>query len=171
MSSYAAVVKPSLIARAIEAVKAAHHGLDFLAPIADLLVRLWVADVFWKSGLTKLQSWDTTLLLFNEEYRVPLLPPEVAAYAGAFTELFFPVLLAVGLGGRLAAFVLFVFNIIAVVSYPDLNPAGLHDHQLWGLLLLVILLHGPDKLSVDHLIARLMAKKVRWDGRSRPSSV
>lgn len=170
MFTYVAVVKPSLIARAMQAVKAAYRGLDFLAPVADLLVRLWVADVFWKSGLTKLQSWDTTLLLFSEEYHIPLLPPEVAAYAGTFTELFFPVLLAFGLGGRLAAFVLFVFNIIAVISYPDLNTAGLHDHQLWGLLLLVTLLHGPGKLSVDHLIARLMAKRLGWNGQARSSS-
>ena len=52
------------------------------------------------------------------------------------------------------AFVLFVFNIIAVVSYPDLGDVGLRDHQTWGLLLLVTLLHGPGKLSLDHLIAR-----------------
>jgi putative oxidoreductase len=130
------------------------RGLEFLAPLADLGLRLWVANVFFRSGLTKLASLETTVQLFTYEYQVPLLPPEVAAYLGTFTELFFPVLLAFGLGGRLAAGVLFMFNIVAVISYPDLNPAGLEQHQVWGLMLLVTLLHGPGKLSLDHLIRR-----------------
>jgi putative oxidoreductase len=133
------------------------RGLEFLAPLADLGLRLWVANVFFRSGLTKLASLETTVQLFTYEYQVPLLPPEVAAYLGTFTELFFPVLLAFGLGGRLAAGVLFVFNIVAVISYPDLNPAGLEQHQVWGLMLLVTLLHGPGKLSLDHLIRRRLA--------------
>lgn len=65
----------------------------------------------------------------------------------------FPVLLALGLGGRFAALVLFAFNINAVVSYPDLNPVGLEQHYVWGLLL-VLVLHGPGKLSADHLLGR-----------------
>jgi putative oxidoreductase len=100
------------------------------------------------------QSWDTTLSLFENEYSVPFLPPEVAAYAGTFTELFFPVLLVLGLGARFAAGVLFVFNVVAVISYPDLGEVGLKDHQYWGLLLLVPLLHGPGKVSIDHFIRR-----------------
>ena len=85
---------------------------------------------------------------------MPLLPPELAAYMGTFTELFFPVLLVLGLGTRFAAGVLFVFNIIAVISYPDLGEVGLKDHQYWGLLLLIPLLHGPGKISIDHFIRR-----------------
>jgi putative oxidoreductase len=126
----------------------------YLAPVLDLAIRLWVAKVFFMSGLTKVQSWDTTLSLFENEYSVPFLPPEVAAYAGTFTELFFPVLLVLGLGTRFAAGVLFVFNIIAVISYPDLGEVGLKDHQYWGLLLLIPLLHGPGKISIDHFIRR-----------------
>jgi len=126
----------------------------YLAPVLDLAVRLWVARVFFLSGLTKIQSWDSTLSLFENEYSVPLLPPEVAAYMGTFTELFFPILLVVGLGTRFAAGVLFVFNIIAVVSYPDLGEVGLKDHQYWGLLLLFPLLHGPGKIAIDHFIRR-----------------
>ncbi len=129
-------------------------GLDFLAPVADLAVRLWVATAFFKSGLVKIQSWDSTIALFTYEYSVPLLPPEVAAYLGTFTELFFPVLLALGLAGRFAAFVLFVFNITAVLFYPALMGAGLEQHQVWGLMLLVSLLHGPGKLSLDHFIGK-----------------
>lgn len=124
----------------------------YAAPILDLGIRLWVAQVFFMSGLTKVQSWDTTLSLFENEYQVPLLPPEIAAYAGTFTELFFPVLLVLGIGTRFAAGVLFVFNIIAVLSYPDLGEVGLKDHHYWGLLLLITLIHGPGKVSVDHFI-------------------
>jgi putative oxidoreductase len=131
------------------------QGLNYAAPLGDLLLRLWVAYAFWVSGLTKIQSWDSTLYLFENEYAVPLLPPEIAAYAGTCVELLFPVLLALGLGGRFAAFVLFVFNLVAVISYPDMGAAGLEQHQVWGLMLLVSLLHGPGRLSVDHLICRL----------------
>lgn len=128
------------------------QGLDWLAPLGDLLLRLYVANVFWKAGLVKIHSWPSTLYLFTEEYKVPLLPPEVAAYMGTGVELFFPVLLALGLAGRFAAFVLFAFNIIAVISYPTLNAAGIADHQLWGLLLALLVLRGPGKLSLDHLL-------------------
>ena len=127
---------------------------QYLAPVLDVGIRFWVAKAFFLSGLTKIQSWDSTLSLFENEYAVPLLPPEVAAYAGTFTELFFPVLLVLGVGTRFAAGVLFVFNIIAVISYPDLGEVGLKDHQYWGLLLLIPLLHGPGKISVDHFIRR-----------------
>ncbi len=130
------------------------RALDFLAPIADLAIRLWVANVFWKSGLTKIQSWDTTVTLFTYEYQVPFLSPQVAAFLGTATELIFPVLLAFGLAGRFSAFVLFVFNIIAVVSYPSLNEAGILDHKVWGLMLLIPLLHGPGKISIDHFIRK-----------------
>jgi putative oxidoreductase len=126
----------------------------YLAPVLDLAVRIWVARVFFLSGLTKIQSWDSTLSLFENEYSVPLLPPELAAYMGTFTELFFPILLVLGMGTRFAAGVLFVFNIIAVLSYPDLGEVGLKDHQYWGLLLLIPLLHGPGKISIDHFIRR-----------------
>ena len=140
-------------------IKSAARGIitaleQYLAPVLDLGIRLWLAKVFFLSGLTKILSWDTTLSLFQNEYQVPLLPPEVAAYAGTFTELFFPVLLVLGLGTRFAAGVLFLFNIIAVISYPDLGEVGLKDHLYWGLLLLIPLLHGPGKISIDSLIRR-----------------
>lgn len=136
-----------------------YRGLDVLAPLADLALRLWVANVFFKSGLTKIANLDSTVLLFTHEYQVPLLSPEIAAYLGTFTELVFPVLLAVGLGGRLAAGVLFLFNIVAVISYPDLGPAGVEQHQVWGLMLAITLLHGPGKLSVDHWLAGKLRNK------------
>lgn len=128
--------------------------LNFISPVGDLLLRGWVAYAFWVSGLTKIQNWESTLYLFRDEYSVPLLPPEPAAYAGTTVELAFPVLLAFGLLGRFAAGVLFLFNIIAVLSYPDLGAAGLEQHKIWGIMLLVGLLHGPGKLSIDHWLKK-----------------
>ncbi len=129
-------------------------ALNWTAPIADLAVRLWVAKAFFQSGLVKIQSWESTVALFSYEYSVPFLSPELAAYLGTCVELVFPVLLALGLAGRLSAGVLFMFNIMAVISYPALNAAGVEQHQVWGILLLVSLLHGPGKLSLDYLIVR-----------------
>ncbi|MEK6772111.1 MAG: DoxX family protein [Pseudomonadota bacterium] len=130
------------------------NGLTFLAPVADLGLRLWVGIVFLKSGLAKIQSMESTIMLFENEFQVPLLSATVAAYLGTFVELVFPVLLIIGLGGRFAALVLFLFNIVAVISYPGLNPHGVELHQIWGLMLLVTLLHGPGKLSLDHFLGR-----------------
>ena len=129
-------------------------GLEYLGPLVLLGIRLYVADVFWRSGVNKIQSWDTTLFLFEHEYQVPLLSPKIAAYLGTGAELFFPVLLAIGLGGRFAAISLFIFNIIAVISYPSLNEAGIAQHQLWGLMLLLPICYGPGKISIDHFIRK-----------------
>lgn len=145
---------PSLAQRALAWGQRLVLGLNHLSPMVDLTLRLFVAAVFFKSGLTKIASWDSTLALFENEYAVPLLPPEVAALLGTGVELFFPVLLMLGLGTRFAAGVLFVFNLIAVISYPDLGAVGLKDHQTWGLMLLVTLTHGAGALSLDRLLSR-----------------
>jgi putative oxidoreductase len=128
--------------------------IDRLQPLFALAVRIYVARVFFFSGLTKLHDWNITLALFRNEYHVPLLPPAVAAVTGTCTELGLPLLLLTGFGTRFAAAALFVFNVIAATSYPDLSPAGLKDHVLWGALLLVLFFHGPGRLSVDHLLGR-----------------
>lgn len=128
--------------------------LDWLSPFSILAVRLWVAWVFFKSGLLKINSWDSTMYLFEYEYSVPLLSPEIAAYMATAAELTLPLLLAFGLAGRFGAIALFAFNLIAVLSYPDLNAAGIRDHQVWGIMLLVPLLCGPGKLSIDYLLCK-----------------
>ena len=135
-------------------VQAATRPLQMLTPVADLAARLAVAQVFWQSGVNKFQSWDTTLMLFEYEYAVPLLSPEVAAYLGTAAELILPVLLVLGLGGRFAALGLFLFNIVAVVSYPDLSDSGRQFHILWGMLLAITMTHGPGCFSIDALIQR-----------------
>jgi len=138
----------------VNIIKIKIRVLEFFTPLFLLATRLWVAWVFWKSGVNKFQSFSTTVFLFKEEYKVPFLSPEIAAYMSTFTELAFPVLLVLGLGGRFAAVVLFIFNLIAVYSYPALwdNAAGLLQHQLWGFMLLVIVFYGPGKISIDHFI-------------------
>jgi putative oxidoreductase len=128
--------------------------VDRLQPIFALAVRLYVARVFFASGLIKIMSWNSTLALFANEFHVPVLPPTMAAYLGTAAELGLPVLLALGIGTRFAAVALFVFNIVAVISYPDLSDAGLKDHMLWGALMLVTFFYGPGKISLDYLLQR-----------------
>ncbi len=123
--------------------------LDLLQPLAALVARLYVAQVFLLSGLTKLRDWETTLFLFTEEYKVPLLPPAVAAVMGTGGELVLPVLLALGLGGRLAALGLSVVNAVAVISLTEIAPAALQQHILWGTLLAGVTVYGPGCCSVD----------------------
>lgn len=136
--------------------------LALATPLLDLWIRWDVASAFFRSGLTKIDSWDKTVFLFQEEYHVPLLPPEVAAALGTFGELAFPPLLLLGLAGRFSALSLSFVNIVAVISYWHVlggNEAALASHYYWGLLLLVTLLHGPGKLSCDSLISRFLEKR------------
>ena len=134
--------------------------VDRLQPVVLLALRLYVSSVFFRSGLVKLSDWSATLALFHDEYKVPLLPPDVAACVGAFGELTFPVLITLGLMGRFGAAGLFVVNVMAVISYPQLFgfdcPAGLHMHFVWGAILLALSVFGPGSLSLDHLILKRM---------------
>lgn len=133
-----------------------------LTPLADLVAlaaRVYVGWQFLKSGWLKLQDWDTTLYLFANEYRVPLLAPQAAAAAGTAGELLFPVLLMLGLTGRLGALGLSAVNALAVISYAhvllqDGFEAAIGQHVLWGWLLAVLVVYGPGRLSVDRWLAR-----------------
>ena len=119
--------------------------------ILAIPLRLAVATVFWNSGTTKLANWDTALALFNDEYKVPLLPPEVAAYLAATIELTTPVLLVLGLMTRPAAAVLLgMVTFIEIFVYPLAWPT----HLQWAAMLLVLLCRGPGKCSLDHLLWR-----------------
>jgi putative oxidoreductase len=126
----------------------------WLAPLFDLGIRYYVASVFFRSGWLKISDWSSTLLLFKHEYHVPLLSPQLAAVMGAGGELVLPVLLVLGLAGRFGAAGLSVVNLVAATSFPDISDLGLKDHMLWGMLLLVIVMHGPGTLSVDHWLKR-----------------
>ena len=129
-----------------------------LQPLLLLFSRVWVAIAFFKSGLIKYGSWDSTLYLFEYEYQVPVLPWLWAAYSGTAIELIVPIFLVLGLFSRPMAALLFGFNIIAVVSYPALWPQGFYDHQLWGMMLLVTLFWGAGKLSLDHWLYQGQAR-------------
>jgi putative oxidoreductase len=146
--------------------------LDKLQPLVLLAARVYVTDVFWKSGWLKLTAWPSTLDLFREEYHVPLLPPEMAAVAGTFGELFFPALLVLGLFGRIGALGTFFVNAMAVISYSNVlladgYEAALGNHILWGSLLLGLIVFGPGKISLDAwLVARLRKPQAERSGDS-----
>lgn len=148
------LTRHSLVGRLGSVYCAASRQLDKLQPLLLLGFRLYVARVFFMSGLTKIHDWSITVALFTDEYHVPLLPPALAALMGTATELSMPVLLALGLLTRFGAFVLFFFNIIAVVSYASLPDVAVKDHYLWGVLILVVLIFGPGKISVDHWLEK-----------------
>ena len=123
----------------------------------DLMVRLYLLKVFFQSGLTKIQSWQSTLDLFAYEYSVPLLPPNIAAIMATGGELILPVLLLVGLMTRPAAIGLFTLNAVAAYAYAYTdfyNIVGMLDHILWGAMILVYVLYGPSPLSIDNLLSR-----------------
>ena len=146
----------NLIQRALVATRL----VDKLQPVGLLALRLYVSSIFFRSGLVKISDWSATLALFHDEYTVPLLPPALAAFVGAFGELAFPVLITFGLLGRLGAAGLFVVNAMAVISYPQLwgfdCPAGIQMHFVWGTILLLLALFGPGRLSLDALILKRM---------------
>jgi putative oxidoreductase len=121
--------------------------------IVALVARFAVASVFWRSGQTKVEGFfdikDNTFFLFREEYKVPLLPLDLAAYMATVAEHVLPVLLLAGFASRLSALGPMVMTlVIQVFVYPE----GWPEHILWFALLLLIVARGPGALSLDHLI-------------------
>ncbi len=134
------------------------EALDWCASLFSLLIRLYIAKVFVWSGWLKITSWSSTVYLFEHEFKVFLLPPALAAYIGTAAEILLPIFMLIGIGARLPALGLFIFNIFSVVSYPLLltpeYACALKDHVLWGSLIAVILFYGHGRFSLDHLIQR-----------------
>jgi len=133
--------------------------LDRLQSLLLLITRCYVGWQFTKSGWLKVTSWDTTLGLFRDEYHVPLLPPEIAAVLGTAGELGFPILLYLGLCTRLGALGMSFVNLMAVISYRQVLfsegfEAALDDHFIWGYMLLVVLVFGPEKIALDRWLCR-----------------
>jgi putative oxidoreductase len=119
--------------------------------VPELVLRLGVALAFWRSGNAKIASWESTLQLFANEYRVPLLPPELAAWLATAVELTTPILLLLGLATRLSAAAMLAMTlVIQLFVYPESYP----DHLLWAGPLLYLILRGPGACSIDHLIRR-----------------
>ena len=141
------------LARGLNAWGGLTRALNMLQPAAALLARLYIAQVFFLSGLTKLRDWDITVALFTDEYHVPLLPPATAAFLGTAGELVLPVLLVLGLAGRFPALGLFVVNAVAVISLSEIAPAALQQHVFWGTLLAGLAIYGGGPWSLDRWLA------------------
>ena len=122
----------------------------FPLSLLEFGMRLAVGATFFRSGMTKYQSFDNAIVLFRDEYRLPLLPPEVAAYMGTTVELAAPVLLVLGVFARLGAAALLVMTLtIQFLVYPENWP----EHLMWGSILAYVLTRGAGKLSIDRLVA------------------
>jgi putative oxidoreductase len=122
--------------------------------LVALIARLSIGGVFWRSGQTKLEGWrvsDSAIMLFKEEYNLPLIDPTLAAYAATFAEHFFPILLVLGIATRFAALALLIMTlVIQIFVYPDAWPT----HGTWAACFLILMTQGPGKISLDHLIAQ-----------------
>ena len=132
-----------------------------------IVIRFYVGYQFWKAGLIKLGAWDSTVFLFEYEYRVPLLSPYLAALLGTVGELLFPLMLFLGVASRLAAVGLSMVNVVAVIAYAHvIFSAGfensVNDHWIWGAMLLAVMAFGPGKLSLDHVISRFAGTPGRY---------
>ncbi|WP_434625821.1 DoxX family protein [Azospirillum sp. B2RO_4] len=129
-------------------------------PLLDLAIRLTMAPIFFRSGMQKIGDWQATLFLFQEEYRVPLLPADVAALLAAATELTMPVLLVLGLATRLAAVPLLAMALVIQFVLGAENPAFSNpQHYFWMLLLTGLILRGGGRLSLDHWLLRFSRRQ------------
>lgn len=132
------------------------HG----APIVDLLIRLALFRVFFWSGLVKIHDWPGTIQLFQYEYMVPVLPPEVAAFLAAACELGASSLVLLGLFSRLAALPLLGMSMVIQFVLGAANPAYNDlEHYLWMVLLLSIIVRGPGPLSLDHFLRQRLGRE------------
>jgi putative oxidoreductase len=121
-----------------------------------LMARFSMAIVFWRSGQAKLANWDLTLQLFANEYKVPVLPPEIAANLAVAVEHACPVLLVLGLFTRLATLPMIGMTLVIQLF---VYPQSWADHLAWLTFLLLLLSRGPGVISLDHLAARYFARR------------
>jgi putative oxidoreductase len=143
------------------AVRAATGALErFALPLLLLTMRLWIARIFFKSGLTKIDDWTSTRYLFEHDYALPLLAPGPAAVIATFLELAMPALLAVGLATRPAALALLGMAMVIQFVLGAANPAFDNaEHFYWMFLTGTLVVLGAGSLSLDHLIARRFGGK------------
>jgi len=130
-------------------------GLTEAIPLSviQLAARIAIAHVFWNSAQSKLLSWPITLQLFAMEYRVPLLPPDIAALLATATELTGAILICLGLFTRLSALAL--LGLVAVIQI-FVYPGHWGEHLLWASLLGLLLARGAGVVSLDQLGRRLI---------------
>ena len=128
----------------------------FPLSIIQLAGRIGVGVTFFKAGLLKYNSWEFTVKLFEDEYRVPLLDPAVAARVAMIQELTIPILLFLGLATRIATIPLLgMIAVIQIFVYPN----AFNDHLVWGSILVLVLTRGPGVFSLDYLLERAAAKR------------
>lgn len=140
--------KYSFIGRTI--LGAANFLEQYLSPVLLLSMRLWMAYIFWYSGLLKISDWHTTIALFQSVYNVPVISPTLAAYLTATTELTTPILLVLGFATRLATIPMLVMTAVIQFTYLQSN-----EHYYWAMILGTLLCFGPGKLSLDHWLKKL----------------
>lgn len=128
----------------------------FPLSVIQLAGRIGVGATFFKAGLLKYQSWEFTVRLFQEEYRVPWLDPAVAARVAMVQELTIPILLFLGLATRIATLPL--LGMIAVIQL-FVYPNAYNEHLVWGAILVLLLTRGPGRFSLDHVIARTLTSR------------
>lgn len=146
------LAQPSTLTRASALASNAVEALDWVPlSLPQLLARLALAGVFFRSGMTKIANWDLTIQLFQDEYRVPVLPPDIAALMASSVELAVPVFLVAGFLTRLACLPLLGMTaVIQIFVYPASWP----DHLTWTALSVFLLIRGAGAMSLDHLIFR-----------------
>lgn len=128
----------------------------FPLSILQLGMRIGVGMVFFNAGLLKYNSFEFAVKLFEDEYKVPILAPAVAARIAMINELTTSTLLFLGLATRLATLPLLgMISVIEIFVYPGAWP----DHVLWGSMLIFLLTRGPGPLSIDYLIERRFRKR------------
>ncbi len=150
------VAVPAPVARRARVADIVGRLERFPMSVLQLLFRISIAAVFWNSGLTKIASWQSTVVLFRDEYRVPVLPPEIAATLAASVELTCPVLLVLGLATRLATLpMLGMTFVIEAFVYPE----DWIEHLIWASLLLFILTRGAGAISLDRWLAPLVLRR------------
>lgn len=130
----------------------------FPLSVIQLAGRIGVGAVFFKAGLLKYNSPEFTVLLFRDEYRVPLLDPAVAARIAMAQELTIPIFLFLGLATRVATLPLLgMILVIQTFVYPN----AYNDHLVWGSILVLLLTRGPGVFSLDYLVERFIVRRRR----------
>lgn len=151
-----------LFNRAVDLIARLIRAIELFSPFGVLALRLWMANIFFASGLLKLPAgflgigkgnWDSTIYLFTSEHPVPGLSPEIAAYMGTGTEIIGALMLVIGFGGRVAAVAFMVMTAVIHFTY-QMDP----EHIAWAIMLYVIFVQGSGKISIDHLLRKAWMK-------------
>lgn len=121
----------------------------WLSPLWFLYVRYWLAKVFFKSGLVSVSDWKSNIDLFRYEFKVPIILPEIAAFASTAVELICPVMLIFGVGTRIGA-----LGILSTAVIIELTYIHHLDHILWILASSLLILKGAEKISIDYLLSK-----------------